>query len=163
MEGSNMLRSVMLSALALISAVTLSAGEPTSTDPAHSAIERTVEARSRAWAKAAVDGDVDAFRAFASKDYLLLEIEPKTAEHAARWTTTTREQWADSLRSGQLKYHSVELRNTKVHVNGDVALFTGEYTESGVRNGTEYTDSGLFVETWAKRQGQWIVVSSVFP
>lgn len=124
---------------------------------------KAVEARSRAWIKAELDGDANAFRTFATDGYLLLYVEPKTTERPAHWVTRTRDQWETEIRTGQVKYKSVELRNTKVHVNGDIALFKGEYTEKGVRDGAEYTESGFFVETWAKRDGQWVVVSSVFP
>ena len=158
-----MFRSAGTLVFILISASILCVGEATSVDSTRAATEQAVDARSHAWAKAALEGDVNTFRTFASDDYVLLEVEPKTAEHAARWTTTTRDEWAESLRSGHLKYRSVTLRNTKVHVNGDIALVTGEYTEQGVRDGKDYTDSGLFVETWANREGKWIAVSSVFP
>ena len=125
--------------------------------------ERAVEARSRAWIKAEVDGDADAFRTFATDGYRLLYVEPKTAERPAHWVTKTRDQWEEDIRKGRARYHSVTLRNTKVHLNGDIALFTGEYTEKGIRDGAEYTESGFFVETWARRNGQWFAVSSVFP
>lgn len=127
------------------------------------ASEKAVEARSRAWIKAELDGDADAFRTFATEGYLLLSVEPKTTEHPARWVTETRDQWEQEIRTRQVKYRSVALRNTKVRLNGDIAFFTGEYTERGIRAGSEYTESGLFVETWAKRNGQWFAVSSVFP
>lgn len=130
---------------------------------AASATERAVEARSRAWIKAEVSGDADAFRTFATDGYLLLYVEPKSAERPAHWVTKTRDQWEEDIRTGRSKYHSVTLRNTKVHLNGDIALFTGEYTEKGIRDGAEYTESGFFVETWARRDGQWFAVSSVFP
>ena len=130
---------------------------------AANATERAVEARSRAWIKSEVDGDADAFRTFATDGYRLLYVEPKTAERPAHWVTKTRDQWEEDIRKGRSKYRSVTLRNTEVHLNGDIALFTGEYTEKGIRNGAEYTESGFFVETWARREGQWFAVSSVFP
>jgi ketosteroid isomerase-like protein len=125
--------------------------------------ESAVEARSRAWIKTEVDGDADAFRTFATDGYIQLYVEPKTPLHPARWASKTREQWAEEIRTKQVKYHSVVLRNTKVRLNGDIAFFTGEYTEKGVRDGAEYTESGFFAETWAKRNGQWFAVSSFFP
>lgn len=127
------------------------------------ATERAVEARSRAWIKVELDGDADAFRTFATDGYLLLSAEPKTTEHPARWVTETRDQWEQEIRTRQVRYRSVELRNTKVRLDGDIAFFTGEYTEKGIRAGTEYTESGLFVETWTKRSGLWLAMSSVFP
>jgi ketosteroid isomerase-like protein len=130
---------------------------------ASASAEQVVEARSRAWVKAALDRDADAFRTFATDDYIMLWVDPATEGHAARWATRTRDEWVESIRSGKTKYQSVVLRNTKVHVNGDIATFTGEYTQTGVEDGNESTESGFFVETWVKRRGQWLAVSSVFP
>lgn len=39
------------------------------------------------------------------------------------------------IRTKQVKYHSVVLRNTKVRLNGDIAFFTGEYTEVKMARG----------------------------
>jgi ketosteroid isomerase-like protein len=125
--------------------------------------EQIVEARSRAWAKAAVDGNAAYFRTFATDDYVELWVDPATKTQPAHWHVRSRDEWADTLRTGKVKYQSVELKNTRVHVNGDIATFTGEFTQKAVRNGTETDQSGFFVETWAKRGGEWLAVSSVFP
>jgi hypothetical protein len=134
-----------------------------SATPGSNTAESAVEARSRAWIKTEIDGDADAFRTFATDGYIQLYVEPKTSLHPARWVSKTREQWAEEIRTKQVKYHSVVLRNTKVRLNGDIAFFTGEYTEKGLRDGAEYTESGFFAETWVKRNGQWFAVSSFFP
>jgi ketosteroid isomerase-like protein len=125
--------------------------------------ERAVESRSRALVKAELDADVAAFRSFLSDDYVLLYVEPAVSGRKARWATRTKEEWATLLSSGREKYHSVDLRHTKVYLHGDVAIFTGEYAEKGTRDGEEYTEEGLFTETWVRRQGQWIMVGGVFP
>jgi ketosteroid isomerase-like protein len=132
----------------------------TSTDP--SSAERTVEARSRAWVKAAIDGDANAFRSFATDDYVMLWVDPASNQQPARWHTRSRDEWVDMLRTGKVKYSSVLFRNTKVRINGDIAIFTGEYTQKAGGDGTESDESGFFVETWVKRHGVWLAVSSVF-
>ena len=135
-------------------------------DPKGSALtsaEQAVEARSRAWAQAAVDGNADTFRTFMTKDYVLLYVDPQTDKHPARWVARTGAEWAESLRSGRHQYEQVKLWNTKVRLNGDLAVFSGEYSESGIDNGKKYSASGLFAETWIKRDGQWFAVDSVFP
>ena len=91
--------------------------------------ERAVEARSRAWVKAALDGDVDAFRAFATDDYVMLWVDAASDGQPARWHTRSRDEWVELIRTGRVKYRSVVFRNTKVHVNGDIAIFTGEYSQ----------------------------------
>jgi ketosteroid isomerase-like protein len=126
-------------------------------------VERAVAARSLAFVKAALNGDVAGFRTFMSDDYVMLWVEPATNGKKAHWATMTKEEWVEGLRSGKHKYHTVELLNTKVYLHGDVAIFTGDYTETGTREGVEYSDAGLFSETWVKRKGQWVIVGSVFP
>ena len=148
-------------ALLFLSPCCVQCDESASLDSA--AIEKAVEARSRAWIKTEVDGDADAFRTFATEGYIQLYVEPKTPLHPARWVSKTLEQWADEIRTKQVKYHSVVLRDTKVRLNGDIAFFTGEYTEKGLRAGAAYTESGFFAETWVNRNGQWFAVSSFFP
>jgi ketosteroid isomerase-like protein len=126
-------------------------------------VEKAVAARSLAFVKAAVNGDVPGFRAFMSDDYVMLWVEPATNGKKAHWATMTKEEWVEGFRSGKHKYHAVELLNTKVYLHGDVAILSGDYTETGTREGVEYSDAGLFSETWVKRNGQWVIVSSVFP
>ena len=153
---------VLISAMLVAAAFATAASESrVATAPGSS--EQSVEARSRAWFKAAVDADADAFRTFATDDYVMLYIDPATAEHPARWATMSLDEWVSSIRAGSVKYRSVEIRNTKVRVNGDIATLSGEYTQTAVRDGREATESGLFVETWVRRRGQWFAVSDVFP
>ena len=131
--------------------------------PSTTSVEVAVEARSRAWVKTALDGDIAAFRSFASDDYVLMWVEQAKDGQKARWATRTRDEWVELLRSGSIKYQSIELRNTTVHIHGDVAIFAGEYSERVTRDGRQYTDAGLFAETWVRRHDQWIIVGSTFP
>lgn len=125
-------------------------------------IEQAVEARSRAWVKASLDCDADTFRTFATADYVMLWVDPAANGKPARWHVRSRDEWVDAIRTGKTKYLSVKLFNTKVRLNGDVATFAGEYTQTGREDGKDATESGFFVETWAKRGDQWFAVSSVF-
>jgi ketosteroid isomerase-like protein len=127
------------------------------------AAEKEVTARSLAFAKAALNGDLATFPTFMSDDYVMLWPEPATDGKKAHWATKTKKEWVEELRSRKNKYHSVELLNTKVHLHDNVAIFTGDYTQTGTREGVDYSDVGLFTETWIKRNGQWIIVGSVFP
>ncbi len=149
----------LTSALAIGSAFAAPDSVPTSRPD----VEKAVAARSLAFVKAALNGDVAAFRTFMSDDYVMLLAEPATDGKTPHWATMTKQEWVEGLRSGKHKYRSVELLNTKVYLHGDVATFTGDFTETGTREGVEYSDAGLFTETWVKRNGQWVIVGSVFP
>src|SRR3974390_57189 len=127
-------------------------------DDSLGATERIVEARSKAWIAAALAGDADAFRSFATPEYVMLWVDPATNQQPAHWHTRSIDEWADMLRTGRVKYHSVVLRNTTVRINGSVAIFAGEYTQKASGDGSESDESGFFVETWVNRAGQWLAV-----
>ena len=44
-----------------------------------------------------------------------------------------------------------------------MATISGEYSEAGTKDGKDISSNGLYVDTWVKRNGNWKVVSSVFP
>ena len=157
-----MRRVLILCASALVLAIGAFAAADSAT-PSAPDVERAVAARSLAFVKAAVNGDLADFRTFMADDYVMLWVEPARNGAKAHWATMTKDEWVEGLRSGKHKYHAVELLNTKVYLHGDIALFTGEYTETGTREGIEYSNAGLFSETWVKRNGRWIIISSVFP
>jgi len=121
-----------------------------------------IMAAERAWAKSAVDRDVETFKKYMSDDYVLIWVEAGP-DKKSRFEVTTKSKWAEMLRSGREKYDSVEIHNLKVLVNGDVATVTGEYSQKGTSDGKDIGGAGLYVDTWVKRKGQWQLVSSVFP
>jgi ketosteroid isomerase-like protein len=145
--------------LEIASATPASPLTPTST----AVTEKAVEDRSRAFVQAALKGDVASFRAFMADDYIMLWVEPASEGKKTHWATMTKNEWVEQLRSGKHHYRSVELLNTRVYLHGDVATFTGDYREAGTREGVEYSEAGLFTETWVRRHGQWVIVGSVFP
>jgi ketosteroid isomerase-like protein len=122
-----------------------------------------VTARSRAFTHTAVQGDLATFATFMSDDYVMLWVEPATDAKKAHWATKTKKEWMEELRSGKNHYRSVELNNMKVHFHGNVAILTGDYTQTGTRAGVAYSEAGLFNETWVKRNDEWVIVGSVFP
>jgi ketosteroid isomerase-like protein len=125
-------------------------------------VEETVATRSRAFAQAALSGDLASFSSFMSDDYIMLWTEPATDGKKAHWVTKTKAEWVQELSTRKNTYRSVELHNLKVYLHGDVATVTGDYTQTGTREGTDYSESGLFNETWVRRSGQWVIVGSVF-
>jgi ketosteroid isomerase-like protein len=127
------------------------------------AVEETVAARSLAFARAALSGDLASFSSFMSDDYIMLWTEPATGGTKAHWVTKTKAEWVQELRSRKNTYRSVELHNLKVYLHGDVATVTGDYTQTGTREGADYSDAGLFNETWVRHSERWVIVGSVFP
>ena len=69
-------------------------------DDSFGAIERIAEARSNAWIAAALSGDADTFRPFATPEYAMLWVEPAKNEQPAHWHTRSIDEWVDMLRTG---------------------------------------------------------------
>jgi ketosteroid isomerase-like protein len=133
----------VLGATALI----LTFGSAFAADSGTAAIERAVATRSLAFAKAALQSDLTLFAAFMSDDYVMLWADPATAGKKPHWATKTKPEWVEELRSRKNAYRSVELHNTKVYVHDNVAMLTGDYTQTGTRDGSDYSEAGLFTET----------------
>ena len=117
----------------------------------------------KAWAKAAPDGDADRMASYMAEDYLELAWEPVAEGVPAHWSTTRKAEWVEAVRSRKDVYTSVDLRNLTVHLQGALAVVTGEYSQKGVSSGKDISGSGIYANTWAKRDGRWFLVHSVFP
>lgn len=88
-------------------------------------------ANEQAWAKAALDGDADRMASFMTDDYVELTWEPADQTSPAHWSTTSKAEWVESVRSRKDVYTSVELHNLTVHLQGTLAVVTGEYSQTG--------------------------------
>lgn len=115
------------------------------------------------WAQAAVKGDADAMAQLMADDYIEITMVTDTAANKTKWKSTGKSEWVELVRSGHEKYESVDLNNLQVYFHGDVATVTGEYRQTGTRDGTDISATGLYVDTWIRKNGQWKVISSVFP
>ena len=65
----------------------------------------------------------------------------------------------DLYSSGRLKIESREFADLKVRVFGDTAVVTGTQRWRGQQEGQQRTGELRYTRVWAKRQGQWQVVS----
>jgi ketosteroid isomerase-like protein len=115
------------------------------------------------WAQAAVKRDADDMAQLMSDDYVEITMVTDTAANKTKWKTTGKSEWVELVRSGHEKYESVDLNNLQVYLHGDVATVTGEYRQTGTRDGTDISAAGLYVDTWIRKNGHWKVISSVFP
>ena len=114
------------------------------------------------WAKAAVDRDIATFAKYMSDDYVLISVNT-TPGKQPQFDITTKSGWVEMVRAGREKYDSVEIRDLKVLFNGELATVTGAYSQKGTSDGKDISASGLYVDTWAKRNGQWQLINSTFP
>ena len=125
--------------------------------------EEAIVASEHAWALAPVKGDAAGMAALMSDDYVEIIMETPPGSSKSKWVTMGKAEWVDLVRSGHEKYTSVELRNIKVYLHGDLATTTGEYSQTGTKDGKDIDATGLYVDTWVKKNGKGLVVSSVFP
>jgi ketosteroid isomerase-like protein len=105
------------------------------------------------WIDATIKGDADAFASFMADQYVAVVSNARIRDKAT---------WVEGVRSGGLKYESVELRNLKVRLYGDTAIVTGEYTQKATSNGQDYSARGAYVTTWLKRNDRWQAIASGF-
>jgi ketosteroid isomerase-like protein len=120
----------------------------------------TILENEKAWAKAAVDGDADRMGGYMADEYLELSWESAAPAH---WSKTGKTEWVDAVRSRKDVYTSVDLHDLTVHLQGNLAVVTGQYSQKGVSSGKDISATGIYANTWAKRDGRWVVVHSIFP
>ena len=120
-------------------------------------------ANEKAWAKASLAGDADRMASYMAEDYLELAWQPATETAPAHWTSTTKREWVESVRRRTEVYTSVDLRNLTVHLQGTLAVVTGEYSQTGTNKGKDISGAGIYANTWLKQNGRWLVIHSVFP
>jgi len=120
-------------------------------------------ANEKAWAKAAQDSDADRMASYMAEEYVAHAWETATALAPAHWSATRKKEWVEAVRRRTEIYSSVEVRNLTVHLQGTLAVVTGEYSQTGTKDGRDITASGIYADTWLKRNGRWLVIDSVFP
>ena len=122
----------------------------------------SILAAEKAWADAPVHHDYATFAKYMSEDYVLIEVNTEPGKKPA-FKVSTKAQWVERVSSGREKYDAVEIHDLKVVLNRDVATVTGQYSQKGTQDGKDISAAGLYVDTWVKRRGKWLVVNSVFP
>jgi len=64
-----------------------------------------------------------------------------------------------NLRSGNVKFDSIEMRDVNVQDFGDIAVVTGQLTESGRSKSADLSGLYRFTDVWVKRDGRWQLVA----
>ena len=86
-------------------------------------------ANEKAWAQAPVDGDADRMASFMADEYVELVWETAVPTAPAHWRAIRKKEWVDAVRGSATVYTSVDLRNLTVHLQGTLAVVTGEYSD----------------------------------
>ena len=110
------------------------------------------------------------------EEILALERQRRDAQLAGDWRTIQRlnaadfteiggtglirtaAQNADDMRSGRLRFDSVEYGEQQVRVLGEVAIVTGVGHRFGSFGGTRFEQRFRYSRTYARRGGEWRMV-----
>jgi ketosteroid isomerase-like protein len=71
----------------------------------------------------------------------------------------TKDQEIADLKSGSLKYESVDVGERKIHVYGDTAVVNFLISFKGAVSGKPYSGDLRRTVVWVKQQGNWKIVT----
>lgn len=77
--------------------------------------------------------------------------------HSNGWIQS-RQEILDDMKSGKLKYESVNVESSEVNVMGTTAIVTGRGVFSGVMNGITFSVKLLYTEIYIKIDSNWKLV-----
>jgi len=60
-----------------------------------------------------------------------------------------------SLKSGEVKFASIKMTDTRVQDFGNVGVVTGSLVEKAQYKNTDISGTYRFTDVWAKRKGKW--------
>ena len=116
--------------------------------------EQYIRRAEQEWVDVTLKSDADAFASFLNDKYVALTSSGRYNEKAG---------WAARIRSGVTHYDAVELKDLKVRFpTPDIAVVTGAFTQTGVTEGRSNSGAGFYINTWARVNGKWELVSSGF-
>jgi ketosteroid isomerase-like protein len=64
-----------------------------------------------------------------------------------------------SIRSGDMKFESIEMSDMKIQDFGDVGIVTGKLVEKGRFKTADLSGTYRFTDVWTKRSGRWLLVA----
>ncbi len=73
----------------------------------------------------------------------------------ATGTVTSKADEIRSLKSGEVKFASIEMTDTRVQDFGNTAVVTGKLVEKAQYKDTDISGNYRFTDVWEKRDGKW--------
>jgi len=74
-------------------------------------------------------------------------------------SVTNKSDEVGAVKSGDIKFESIEMSDVKVQDLGDVAVLTGKLVERVRYKTTDLGGTYRFTDVWAKRNGLWQIVA----
>jgi uncharacterized protein (TIGR02246 family) len=123
------------------------------------AVNEAIAAKDKAWADAAVAGDVETLVQQYAPDAILMPPGAPRAEG----TEAIRETFTSWLQEAPPSSATVTSDAIMVTAAGDYAHAVGSWTMSGTGpDGSEYSDQGKFLAIWKSADGDWKIVTDIW-
>jgi ketosteroid isomerase-like protein len=72
---------------------------------------------------------------------------------------STKAQEIQNLKSGALKYASIDVQERKIRIHGDTVVTVALSSPKGTLNGKQFSGDYLSTRIWVKQTGNWKVVA----
>jgi ketosteroid isomerase-like protein len=114
-------------------------------------VEQQISALSDAMIQANLKGDSDFYQKYYAEDATIVHGNGKLL---------TKDQELADLKSGSLKYESIDVREKTIHVYGDTAVVHILLTFKGLLNGMPFDPIDLRrTVVWNNQKGNWKIVA----
>jgi ketosteroid isomerase-like protein len=77
----------------------------------------------------------------------------------ASGTVTTKDDELQSIRSGDAKFESIKIDDTRLQDFGNLAVVTGRLVEKALYKSAYISGTYRFTDVWAKPKGKWVHVA----
>lgn len=146
-----MLKLLAATGVALFLVTSLIHGQPAASTqaPPHAAAAEAVRAAELARFKAMTTGDLKALAALLGDDLIYTHSNALVDSKAS---------YLESIRSGQLTYHTIEPREMQVRVYGDTAVITAAAAIATTSKGESVKNQLRYTDVWVRRDGRWQMV-----
>jgi ketosteroid isomerase-like protein len=120
-------------------------------DLSHENDEQQIHALFEAGDRALMQADIDALARIFAEDYV--QYDP-----AGR--AFTKPEVLDNLRTGSLRYPSIQSTRRKVRLFGEMAIVHGEELDEVEAEGRRFSVRYLYMDVVCRRDGRWWIVGS---
>lgn len=150
MKGTSPVKVLFAACLFAVCVADPAAGRQVKRPPTHASIEKEIGALEARRFKAMTEGD------FVALDSIL--ADDLTYTHSSG-LTQSKGEFVETLRSGKLRYLSIELANETVRAYGTSAVGTGRVTLKVNSEGKLMTFDVRFLDVFSKIGGKWRLVA----
>jgi len=110
------------------------------------------QAAERSFFAALLAAQVDSLDQILADDFVMIEV--------MGGAEVTKPVFLEVLQSGQLKFDSIEARDSRVRLYQTTAVITGRTQMSGQSGGAPFSAASRYTHVYVKQQGDWRMVSA---